>query len=219
MTETAAPFQANDHNTQAWRVMVAEDDALLRPLLAQRVRERFGAQTLEAADRTAALALAARSPLDVALIDLGLPPAPERPEEGLLLLSQLRQLRPELPVLVMTGQDEAHCALRAIEAGAFDYLPKPVEPDAFDAALRRAIRYAQAWRALAQQGAPPVQVDPQHVRGGLRETSEAAQERLLRQVLHSCGGNVAQAARLLRIERTQLYYYLDKYGLRPPRDA
>ncbi len=201
------------------QILVVEDDPLLGPQLAQRAHRHTQWQAHWCAEPGQALALARRPQVKLALLDLGLPPQPDRPDEGLRLLSQLRQWRPDVPVLVMTGQDEAHCALQAIEAGAFDFLPKPIEPSAFDAALQRACRYARAWQRLAQQGAAPVQVDSQQVRAGLRETTDAAQERLLRQVLHACGDNVSQAARLLRLERTQLYYYLDKYGLRPPRDV
>lgn len=205
--------------SQGAEILVVEDDPLLGPQLAQRAARQTAWQAHWCAEPAQAMAQIRRPQVKLVLLDLGLPPQADRPDEGLRLLSQWRQWRPDVPVLVMTGQDEAHCALQAIEAGAFDFLPKPIEPAAFDAALGRACRYASAWQRLAQQGAAPVQVDPQQVRAGLRETTDAAQERLLRQVLQACGDNVSQAARLLRLERTQLYYYLDKYGLRPSRDG
>ena len=64
---------------------------------------------------------------------------------GLELLSAIQALEPELPVILMTGDDERDGALEAIRAGAFDFLPKPATQPELRAAIERGLRaYALA---------------------------------------------------------------------------
>ncbi len=63
-------------------------------------------------------------------LDLNLPD-----HSGLDLLHALKQQHPHLPVIVMTGDDDARSGVAAIKAGAHDYLVKPIAPEAFDAAV------------------------------------------------------------------------------------
>ena len=55
------------------------------------------------------------------------------------LLQKLKELYPELPVVVMTGHNEVEIAVECMRAGAFDYLVKPVEPSRFVSCIRRAL--------------------------------------------------------------------------------
>ncbi len=75
-----------------------------------------------------------RSPVDVVLLDLSLPDS-----HGLDSLQTLRAVAPELPVVVMTGLADDEVALRAVQAGAQDYLVKGRDAAG---AVRRAVRYA-----------------------------------------------------------------------------
>lgn len=196
-------------------LLLVEDDALLREALAAHL-EAQGYEVRRAADRAQALERAAGCAL--ALIDLGLPPQPQTPREGLTLIETLRQTQPHMLLLVLTGQEENASALAAIERGAFDFLLKPITPEALDQALARAMRYCRHLRALARQGNPMVMLSPQEVSQGLREAIALTQEKLVRQTLEACGGNVTQAAQRLGLPRTQLYYYLDKFGIQRPRE-
>lgn len=191
--------------------LLVEDDALLAAALAGRLTQA-GLVVRHAADRGAALAQA--EGCSFALVDLGLPPLPASPEEGLLLIELFAQRHPLMPILVLTGQDEDAAAREAIARGAFDFLAKPVAGAALDLAIARARRQARVLGELARRGAVPVAISAHESRQGLREASELAQEKLLRQMLAASGGNVAEAARRLGIERTRLYYYLDKFGIR-----
>lgn len=195
-------------------VLLVEDDPLLQDVLAQRVQKR-GLLALTACDCNTALLLLPRSAL--AIVDLGLPPTPDLPDEGLRLLQMASTRAPEVPMIVVTGQDEAHVAHQAIACGAFDFLSKPLEPAAFDVAVERALRFVRARRRLADEGKTAVQLSASELTDGLRSAVDAAQEKLIRQVLTHCRYNVAEAARRLQIQRTQLYYYMDKFGIR--RDA
>ncbi|MFN6960650.1 MAG: response regulator [Rhodocyclaceae bacterium] len=191
-------------------ILVVEDDPLLRDALGAQVRAQGFIPRL-AADRASALAAASECML--AIIDLGLPPHPDSPQEGLLLIETLSLMQPQMPILVLTGQDEARSARASIERGVFDFLAKPVDGAALAQALARAWRFARVCAQLAGEGRAPVILSARETAQGLQEAADLAQEKLLRATLAACGGNVAQTARKLGLPRSQLYYYLDKFGL------
>ena len=73
----------------------------------------------------------------VVLLDLGLPPHPADPEEGLAALADLTALESLTKVIIITGQGEKGNALRAIGAGAYDFMSKPVEMEEVKILLKR----------------------------------------------------------------------------------
>jgi diguanylate cyclase (GGDEF)-like protein len=89
---------------------------------------------------TDALAQLAAGPVDVVLADLSLPDA-----DGLDAVRALRAAAPDLPILVLTGLDDAATAAAALAAGAQDYVPKDdVAPRLLDRAVRYAVERARA---------------------------------------------------------------------------
>ena len=87
------------------------------------------------------------------LLDLGLPPQPGNPEEGLAALSELLALNRLAKVVIITGQGEKEVALRAIGAGAYDFLCKPVEMDELKFLLKRCFHVAQLEREYRRDAA------------------------------------------------------------------
>ena len=82
-----------------------------------------------------------REVFDVALLDLSLPDA-----EGLEIVEKIRAKAPGLPLIVLTGRDDADLAVRAVRAGAQDYLTKGQLSGQL---LVRSVRYAiERWHAL-----------------------------------------------------------------------
>jgi two-component system NtrC family response regulator len=73
-------------------------------------------------------------------MDLGLPPRPDDPTEGLQLLEEVHALAPETKVIVLTGQNDRANALKAIALGAYDFCEKPFEPAILTLMLERAFR-------------------------------------------------------------------------------
>ena len=108
-------------------------------------------ELLTAGDRAAALtAFSAHHPL-VTLLDLGLPPRPNAPEEGLAALSTVLALDPLAKVIVISGQGDKQNAMRAVGAGAYDFLCKPVDMDEIRLVLQRGVHLAkleQEYRAM-----------------------------------------------------------------------
>jgi DNA-binding NtrC family response regulator len=117
------------------RVAIVEDDALLLDQLAFALKGRF--EVLRASDATRGLALAEQDP-DVFLLDLRLPPSNEA-EEGLRLISELHQRRPEASIIIMTGEADRRLAQKAVELGAFDVFRKPFDMAELLLVLTRAL--------------------------------------------------------------------------------
>jgi two-component system response regulator HydG len=124
-------------------VLVVDDDRTVRETLA----DFF--DTLGYAARTAATAsegrqAAAEHAPDVVLVDLRLPDA-----SGLTLLEALRADDPGLGVIMLTGHSDVPTAVRAMQAGALDFLEKPVDLETLDAAVTRAVELVRLRREVS----------------------------------------------------------------------
>ncbi len=120
------------HET-AQAVLVVDDDAAMREMLAELLRDE-GYAVSEAASVDVALQLASEQEFDVVLSDIKMPG-----RSGLELLGEMRQLRPATPVVLMTAFGSIDTAVDAMRAGATDYLTKPFEPEAVLLTLERTL--------------------------------------------------------------------------------
>jgi class 3 adenylate cyclase len=105
-------------------ILVIDDDPLNRRLLTASL-EQQGHRTSSAADGSAGLAMLAQETPDVVLLDLVMPGL-----DGIQVLERIKgddALR-HLPVIVISGVDDADSVIRCIEMGAEDFLPKPFDP-------------------------------------------------------------------------------------------
>ena len=112
-----------------------------------------------AGDRAGALAAFKTSHPTVTLLDLGLPPRPNEPEEGLKALSAVLALDSTAKVIVVSGQGDKQNALRAVGAGAYDFLCKPVDMDELRLVLQRCVYVAELeheYRAIQRRSADGV---------------------------------------------------------------
>jgi DNA-binding NtrC family response regulator len=115
------------------RVLVVEDEAYVRDSLALILRARgFDVGTSASVDE--ALERLARAPVDAVLSDLKMPK-----KDGLELVRRMQALCPDVPVLILTGHGTVASAVECLKAGATDYILKPVEPDALELSLGRAL--------------------------------------------------------------------------------
>jgi two-component system nitrogen regulation response regulator GlnG len=120
-------------------VLLVDDDPLIREALAFALADDYEIE--RAGDRGSAIdTLRAGLEPDLALIDLGLPPVPQLPNEGFKLIGELLAHRPQVRILVLTGQNEESNARRARALGAVELVPKPCEPDLLRSILARALR-------------------------------------------------------------------------------
>ena len=103
------------------RVLVVDDEAVMRAFLEKALR-RQGYEVTVAADAEAALAAFAPRRFALVLSDLMMPG-----RSGLELLDELQRRDPETPVVIMTAFGSIETAVEAVRRGAADYLPKPLE--------------------------------------------------------------------------------------------
>lgn len=61
-------------------------------------------------------------------------------EDGLLVLRRIKAMRPALPVFVLENEPRVEVAVKAVKAGAFDVIAKPIDTDYFVAAVREALK-------------------------------------------------------------------------------
>jgi two-component system NtrC family response regulator len=118
-------------------LLIVEDDTALQ----KQMRWAFDKyETVFADDREGAIAQLRRFEPAVVTMDLGLPPTPDEPTEGLHLLQEIHALSPDTKVIVLTGQSDRAHALRAIAMGAHDFCVKPFEPELLSWTIDRAFR-------------------------------------------------------------------------------
>lgn len=113
-------------------VLIVEDDAAMLDLLVCLLEEE-GMSVWAAGDVKEALDLARALHFDAVVSDIRMPH-----QDGFQLLAELQVLDPEIPVILMTAFGTSRLLTEALEAGAFDYLPKPFKRVQLLAALERA---------------------------------------------------------------------------------
>jgi two-component system, response regulator RegA len=167
------------------RLLIIDDDALFRDRLA-RAMERRGFKVESAEAIAPALELATSFAPDYAVVDLRLGQA-----SGLDLVTTLRRTRPDCRIVMLTGYGNFASAVAAIKAGAVDYLPKPADADAVEAALLE-----------HREALPP---PPEHPM-----TADRVRWEHIQRVFEQCDRNVSETARRLRMHRRTLQRILGK---------
>ena len=120
------------------QVLLVEDDVSLRKSLVQ-VFESEGISVLEAGSFIVAKDIILANFDGVVLSDIRMDG-----KDGFDVLALCNEHDPDLPVIIMTGHAEIQLAVRALKAGAYDFLEKPCHPDL----LLNAIRTAHEHRLL-----------------------------------------------------------------------
>ena len=183
-------------------VLVVDDDRIVRETLT----DFF--ETLGYAARTAATASEGRQAAadhapDVVLLDLRLPDA-----SGLSLLQALRDDDPELGIIMLAGHSDVPTAVRAMQAGALDYLEKPIDLETLEAVVSRAVELVRLRREVSmlrgQRPSTVAAVGP--------TTLAEAERRAIGEALRVTAGNKVHAARLLGIARSTLLEKLKRLG-------
>ena len=134
------------------RVLVVEDEAGLRESLRTQLVEA-GFTVDVAQDGEEGLFAGLEFPLDVAIIDLGLPKLP-----GLELIKRLRAEGRTYPILILTARDRWQDKVEGLQAGADDYVVKPFHFEEVHARLQALLRRAGGW-ASPQLKCGPIVLD------------------------------------------------------------
>ena len=117
------------------RVWVVDDERSIRWVL-ERALAQEGLEVTCFEDGESMLKDIESSPPDAIVSDIRMPGM-----DGLELLARIRDLNPDLPVIIMTAHSDFDSAVTSIQGGAFEYLPKPFEVDEAVAIVKRAVHH------------------------------------------------------------------------------
>jgi two-component system response regulator PhoP len=134
------------------RLLVIEDDATLRESLATKLGEE-GFAVEQAADGREGLYFAEEYPVDLAIIDLGLPEV-----SGLDIIRKVREDGKTYPILILTARDRWQDKVDGLSAGADDYVVKPFHYEEVSARVNALLRRSGGW-ASSELSAGPVVLD------------------------------------------------------------
>ena len=121
------------------RVLIVEDEPALRASLSADFQEQ-GYGVTAAADGEEGAFAGVEYPVDVAIIDLGLPKLP-----GLALVRRLRAQGKDFPILILTARDRWQDKVEGLSAGADDYVVKPFQLEEVMARVAALLRRAGGW--------------------------------------------------------------------------
>jgi two-component system nitrogen regulation response regulator GlnG len=151
MTDTTATSL-----TEKPLLLIVDDDPLISDTLSLSLSPAFAVLTSHSRPHCTQLLRQLRHAPQLALIDLGLPPFPHRPDEGFALISDLLRLAPGIRIVVLSGQSDEGNARHARTLGAADFVAKPCNPSELHVVLQRALSY----RSLDEGGASGIPAPP-----------------------------------------------------------
>ncbi len=110
-------------------LLIVDDDSLIREGLTLALESHFLIYPAESRAAAITLLRGLSTPPELALIDLGLPPLPHRPDEGFQLIAELLAHSSKIKIFTLSGQDEKSNARHARALGAIDFIAKPCAPE------------------------------------------------------------------------------------------
>jgi two-component system nitrogen regulation response regulator GlnG len=122
-------------------LLIVDDDPLINDTLSLSLSPSFEVITSHSRQHCAQLLRQLRQSPELALVDLGLPPFPHRPDEGFALIADLLKIAPEIKIVVLSGQSDESNARHARTLGATDFIAKPCNPGELKAILLRALSF------------------------------------------------------------------------------
>jgi two-component system nitrogen regulation response regulator GlnG len=144
-------------STEKPLLLIVDDDPLIADTMSFSMSTNFEVITSHSRQHCAQLLRQLRRTPELALVDLGLPPLPHRPDEGFALISDLLKISPEIKIVVLSGQSDEGNARHARTLGATDFVAKPCNPVDLQAILLRALAFrALDARQRAERPASPL---------------------------------------------------------------
>jgi two-component system, response regulator RegA len=186
---TGEPAKLTFSGDASRSLLVVDDDPPFRNRLA-RAMEKRGFDVVAVDSVAMGIEVAQESAPVFAVVDLRLGDG-----SGLDVVAALRDARPESRIVVLTGYGNIATAVAAVKAGAVDYLPKPADADAVEAAL------------LADgRPLPPPPENPM--------SADRVRWEHIQRVFEQCDRNVSETARRLKMHRRTLQRILNKHAPR-----
>lgn len=196
-TDTIYCSEMSDAVDQEFKsILLVDDSFVLRDRLAMAFEER-GFRVLVAGTCNEAVEVFRADPTDLAVVDLRMPG-----RTGLTVIADLKEIRPDVQVLILSGFGSIATAIDSIRLGAVNFLPKPADADDILNAFKRGGSEVQVVENDEQISAPTLaQAEWEHIH----------------RILADCSNNISEAARRLGIHRRSLQRKLRKRAPEPPR--
>ena len=125
-------------------LLIVDDDPLISDSLSHAFAAEFDVVTSHARPHCLALLRQLRQTPQAALVNLGLPPQPHRPDEGFALIGELLAHAPEMKIIVLSGQNGDDNARHARTLGAVEFVGKPCDPGHLLTLLRQALAFSDS---------------------------------------------------------------------------
>ena len=122
-------------------LLIVDDDSLISESLSFAFAQEYDVLTSHSRSHARSLVRQLRNPPRLALVDLGLPPLPHRPDEGFALIGDLLALHPNLKIIVLSGQSDDENARHARTLGAVEFVAKPCDPARLAELFRQVLRF------------------------------------------------------------------------------
>jgi two-component system NarL family response regulator len=158
------------------KILLVEDDELFRLGLRVRLQQETGLEIIaEAEDGETAIELVNQQPVDIVLLDVGLPGV-----GGIEACQQIKQRSPQLPILVLTSHSQQPLIAKLIAAGAQGYCLKGIAAEKLILALRSVASGASWWDETAtREIRASIEANPvQHLAENTRSTHPLTQREL-----------------------------------------
>ncbi len=183
------PVMLNSKGNDFQSILLVDDSFVLRDRLAEAFQER-GFRVLVAGTCDEAVEVFKTNPTELAVVDLRMPG-----RTGLTVIADLKAIRADVQVLVLSGFGSIATAIDAIRLGAVNFLPKPADADDILSAFKR--------------GGTEVQIVESDDGIPVPTLAQAEWEHIHR-ILADCSNNISEAARRLGIHRRSLQRKLRK---------
>jgi two-component system response regulator AtoC len=115
------------------KVLIIDDDDIILMLLTN-ILEKSGFDVLKAVDGATGISLAQTHKPDVVVTDFKMPG-----KSGIDVLKELSVSNPGMPVIFLTAHGDVSVTIKSIQAGAFDYIEKPIKPKEFLEVVRNGV--------------------------------------------------------------------------------
>lgn len=123
-------------------LLIVDDDPLISESLSFAFAAEFDVVISHSRQHAQKLLLQFRQAPQLALVDLGLPPLPHRPDEGFSLIGELLHHSPEMKIIVLSGQNDEDNARHARTLGAIDFVGKPCAPSQLLKLLKQSLNFS-----------------------------------------------------------------------------
>ena len=125
-------------------MLLVDDDPLILDSLSMVLEEQYELITASTREQAKNIIRNRKQVPNLALVDLGLPPSPHKPEEGFALIKDLLGFNRRIKTLVLSGQSDDQNIQHALTLGAVDFIPKPCDIDLLQSRLKHQVMILNA---------------------------------------------------------------------------